>query len=65
MEYRDNPNHARSRFIVPTPKALTIRAELEAAGSKLEKILTAELSDKERLQFVTLLQKMPGLTEEQ
>ena len=64
MEYRDNPNHARSRFIVPTPKALTIRAELEAAGSKLEKILTAELSEKERLQLLTLLQKMLGLTAE-
>ena len=41
-----------------------MRAELEAAGSKLEKILTAELSEKERLQLLTLLQKMLGLTEE-
>ena len=49
---------------MPTPKALTIRAELEAAGSKLEKTLTAELSEKERLQLLTLLQKMLGLTAE-
>ena len=61
VEYRDNPSHARSRFIYPTEKALEMKEELEAAGEELEKKLTGSLSETDRQQLVILLQKMLGL----
>ena len=36
VEYRDNPNHARSRYIAPTAKAVQKRPELESLGDDLE-----------------------------
>ena len=60
-EYRENPHHARSRYIAPTQKALAMREELEALGDELEKELTWRLSEEERLQLVGLLNKMMGI----
>jgi DNA-binding MarR family transcriptional regulator len=62
--YQDNPNHARSRFIVPTSKAIQIKKELESVGAKLETELTKNLSEKERRELVVLLRKMMGLSGE-
>ena len=61
VEYRDNPSHARSRFIYQTEKAHEMKEELEAAGEELEKKLTGSLSETDRQQLVILLQKMLGL----
>ena len=61
--YRDNPHNARSRFIVPTEKALKLKDELEETGDDLEAELTKNLSEKERQRLVGLLQKMMGLDE--
>lgn len=57
-EYRENPNHARSRFIVPTNKAMEQKNRLESIGGTLEKRLTKNLSEEERQQLVALLRKM-------
>ncbi len=62
VEYQENPNHARSRFIVPTEKASALQAELEEVGNELEMKLTDRLMEEERLQLVSLLQKMLGIT---
>ena len=63
VEYRENPNNARSRFIAPTAKAFDIKDELVGKGNELEAELTKNLSEKERLRLVALLQKMMGLSE--
>ena len=59
--YRANPKNARSRFIVPTSKALEIQNELDGVGSDLEERLTQKLSEKERERLVALLSKMLDL----
>ena len=63
VEYQENPNNARSRFIAPTVKALDIKDELVGKGNELEAELTKNLSEKERLRLVVLLRKMMGLSE--
>ena len=63
VEYKDNPNNARSRFIIPTDKAMELKDELEVVGNELEEELTKNLSEKERLRLVALLKKMMGLSE--
>ena len=63
-EYVENPNHARSRYIVPTEKALEMKTELEAVGDTLEDKLTENLNEDERKELVALLRKMLGLMEE-
>ena len=62
VDYRENPNNARSRFIIPTEKALKLRDEIEGIGNELETELTKNLSDKERLRLIALLKKMMGLS---
>ncbi len=64
VTYEENPNHARSRFIVPTKEAMQRQEELEAVGGKLEEELTHRLSLEERQELVRLLKKMMGLSEE-
>ena len=61
VTYRENPGNARSRFIVPTEKAMERKDELEGIGDELEDELTKNLSDKERERLVVLLKKMMGL----
>ena len=61
-EYRDNPGNARSRFIVPSARALALREALEDVGDALEAELTKNLSERERLRLVALLKKMMGLS---
>lgn len=56
--YQDNPNDQRSRYIVPTKKALAIKDELVSAGEILEMELTKNLNDKEHEELVNLLKKM-------
>lgn len=58
VEYRENPHHARSRFIVPAAKALEQRIQLEEIGGLLEEELTNRLTEKERRQLIRLLRKM-------
>ena len=64
VTYQENPNHARSRYIVPTNEAMQRKEELEAVGGKLEEELTKRLSVKERQELVRLLIKMMGISEE-
>lgn len=59
--YKDNPNDARSRFIVPTELAYENQEELTAAGDKLEDELTEKLTEEERQQLVGLLRKLMGI----
>lgn len=61
VEYRDNPDDRRSRYIVPTAKAMDQKAELEGLGTVLESQLTGRLTEQERLRLVALLRKMLGL----
>ncbi len=63
VAYRENPNNARSRFIVPTEDALKLKDEIEGIGNELEAELTKKLSGKERLRLISLLKKMMGLNE--
>ena len=64
VTYTQNPNHARSRFIVPTQRALDMREELESIGDGMEAELTKRLTEKERKELVGLLCKMLEITEE-
>ena len=61
VEYHENPKHARSRLIIPTEEAFRRKKELETVGSGLEKDLTKNLSEEERLQLVALLRKLLNL----
>lgn len=61
ISYRDNPNDARSHFIVPTDLAYREKEELEAAGDKLEDELTEKLTEEDRQQLVLLLRKLIGI----
>ena len=63
VAYKENPNHARSRFIVPSKKGFEMRAELDGIGSDLEKTFTQKLSEDERKLLVELLRKLMGLEE--
>ena len=63
VTYRENPHHARSRFLVPTEAAMAQKAELIAVGETLESALTQKLSEPERQELVGLLKKMMGLSE--
>ena len=63
--YRDNPNNARSRFIVPTEEGTRRREELEAVGKMIENRFTMALSGEERKELIDLLKKMMGLNEEE
>ena len=63
VEYKENPNHARSRFIVPTEEAVQKRAELESIGDELEHDLTKQLTEDEREELVKLLRKMLSIEE--
>ena len=61
IKYKENPENARSRFIMPSDKAFEQRKELEDVGVRLEKEMTSKLNDKERKQLIILLQKMMEL----
>ncbi len=61
ISYKDNPNDARSRFIVPTDKAYAEQDKLLAAGDELEEQLTQKLTEDERLELVRLLRKLMDL----
>lgn len=63
IEYQQNPNNTRSRFIVPSALALKQRKKLERIGANLEAEFTKKLSDKERERLITLLKKMIGIEE--
>ena len=63
VAYQENPNNARSRYIVPTERAMEQKEELESIGDELEAALTKNLSEKERERLVSLLIKMMGLSE--
>ena len=65
IEYQNNPNDARSRYIIPTDRALERRSELNDIGATLEKKLTGNLTEKERQRLVELLLKMLGICKEQ
>ena len=58
LEYKDNPNHARSRLIFPTKKALKMEKELEQAGKEIDNMITSNLSKKEKEELTYLLKKM-------
>jgi len=61
LRYEPNPNDARSRWLMPTEKALAMRAQIDEAGETVEKELVKRLSEDEKEQLVRLLQKMLGL----
>ena len=61
VRYEPNPNDARSRWLMPTEKALAMREEIDEAGETVEKELVKRLSRDEKEQLVRLLQKMLGL----
>ena len=56
--YQDNPNDQRSRYIIPTKKAIDMHDDLVAIGEVLEKELTKNLNNKERKELVSLLKKV-------
>ena len=58
VEYRDNPNDARSRYIVPTEKALGLRDTLVNRGEVFEKEFTKNLEETERTALISLLKKL-------
>ena len=60
-EYKENPNNARSRFIVPTSEALELQDKLGKIGEGLEEEFTKNLSEKERVRLVSLLKKLMGI----
>ena len=65
VAYKENPNNARSRYIVPTEKAMELKAEIYDVGNDLETQLTKNLSEKERKRLVELLEKLMGIKEEE
>lgn len=58
VEYGDNPNDARSRYIVPTEKALGLRDTLVNRGEVFEKEFTKNLEETERTALISLLKKL-------
>lgn len=53
-----NPNDARSRIISLTEKADNMQNELEGLGNTLENKITENLTETEKAQLVSLLQKL-------
>ena len=64
VTYAPNPNDARSRFIIPTEKALDARGRLEGLGDAIDAELTKNLTDKERQHLVSLLCKLIEIPQE-
>ena len=65
IAYTENPNDARSRYIIATDEALKQKDKLEAIGEELEKEMTKNLSEKERQELILLLRKMMNIKEEE
>ena len=53
-----NPEDARSKVISLTEKAKVMQSEVEGVGDRIDDILTENLSDKEKIQLIKLLQKL-------
>lgn len=53
-----NPEDARSKVISLTDQTKNMQEELERAGDRLDDMLTKNLSQKEKQQLLSLLQKM-------
>lgn len=64
ISYQVNPNDGRSRYIVPTEKAMEQKNVLYGLGDQLEEKMTSRLSDEERKQLIRLLQKTLDLPQE-
>ena len=62
VEYRNNPDNARSRFIVPTAEANRLKEELILLGEEMEQALTENLTPEEKDEMITLLKKMLGIS---
>lgn len=58
-----NPDDARSKVISLTDKTQEMQEELERVGDRLEKTMTENLTQKERQQLLSLLQKMLKIDE--
>ena len=63
IEYRENPNNARSRFIIPSKKAYDMRDKLDSIGDMLDLELTKNLNDDEKEEINVLLKKIIGIEE--
>ena len=59
----ENPNDARGKLVALTEKADSMQGELEALGAKIESELTEKLTENEKAQLITLLQKLIGINE--
>lgn len=64
ISYQVNPNDGRSRYIVPTEKAMEQKKVLYGLGDQLEEKMTSRLSDEERKKLIRLLQKTLDLPQE-
>lgn len=53
-----NPDDRRSKLLVPTERALSMRRELHALGESLESQITANLTEHESRQLIELLNKI-------
>lgn len=53
-----NPKDARSKVISLTEKASRMQPEVEGVGERIEELVTANLSEQERIQLIRLLQKL-------
>ena len=62
VEYRNNPDNARSRFIVPTAEANRLKEELILLGEEMEQALTENLTPEEKDEMIILLKKMLGIS---
>lgn len=57
---RENPEDRRSKLLVPTEYAYSIKAELYRVGEAIEAQVTEKLTDGEREELIRLLVKMLG-----
>ena len=64
VTYAPNPNDARSRFIIPTEKAIEARSRLEGLGDSMDAELTKNLTEKEKTQLVSLLCKLINIPQD-
>ena len=55
-----NPQDARSKIVSLTDKAYAKKEELEALGEEMEKVVTENLTEKEKEQLILLLKKLIG-----
>lgn len=53
-----NPNDARSKVITLTAKAKAVQSEIEKVAERIEDMLTDNLSEKEKIQMIKLLNKL-------